>query len=554
MSCLPNLFKSKTRHSSPSGSSSSHSSPKYSTLRDSSPSHSLPKYPSPRDRSPRLSSPRDRSPSHSSLRDSSPSHSSLRDSSPSHTSSISIPYCINDLPNGILEHIIGFLSPYRDLKICMLVCRKWYHSVKNVIKRKKVNFNRALGNFKTQWKEIHRYDTDERYGHSTCVHRYTMFVFGGISKDGKVCDDMWALNLSNKRWIELNPIGECPYPKGYATMVHYNGNLIVFGGSADLSPFEQPVSLYNDINVYSIERNAWSLEITASRPPLDNPPQITGHTATVHKHYMIVFGGFQKYTGDSNDIWCLNLTNYDWISKVTNETKPPRRRGHSQIAINDDHLIILGGWYGESNIKLNDDIWMLNMSGNIWIWSKISIGNPEFAAPQLWCQPACKVDNLVAVVCKHPMTDKELAQKSAPVNRRTVSMFAVDFDDKLLETRESRRELFRTLEEHLRRLNGGVLPMDDLPLVPPRMALYVLDISEILQKSTVKWLPGKSVPTCGPFATILHSLVLGNSELILYGGITRNPGFPMTTRDEKLELRSGISNALFAISAPHLCI
>lgn len=33
---------------------------------------------------------------------------------------------IDDLPEEILEFILSKVSPYRDVKSCMLVCRRWY--------------------------------------------------------------------------------------------------------------------------------------------------------------------------------------------------------------------------------------------------------------------------------------------------------------------------------------------------------------------------------------------------------------------------------------------
>lgn len=32
---------------------------------------------------------------------------------------------INDFPDEILEFILSLLRPYKDLKTCMLVCKRW---------------------------------------------------------------------------------------------------------------------------------------------------------------------------------------------------------------------------------------------------------------------------------------------------------------------------------------------------------------------------------------------------------------------------------------------
>lgn len=34
---------------------------------------------------------------------------------------------IEDLPDEVLEFILGFLPPYKDLQNCMIVCKRWYN-------------------------------------------------------------------------------------------------------------------------------------------------------------------------------------------------------------------------------------------------------------------------------------------------------------------------------------------------------------------------------------------------------------------------------------------
>lgn len=36
---------------------------------------------------------------------------------------------IQDLPDPIIEYVLSYLSPYRDLKQCMLVNKAWYRYV-----------------------------------------------------------------------------------------------------------------------------------------------------------------------------------------------------------------------------------------------------------------------------------------------------------------------------------------------------------------------------------------------------------------------------------------
>lgn len=39
---------------------------------------------------------------------------------------------IEDVPEEVLEFILGFLPPYKDLQNCMCVCKRWYISVQSM--------------------------------------------------------------------------------------------------------------------------------------------------------------------------------------------------------------------------------------------------------------------------------------------------------------------------------------------------------------------------------------------------------------------------------------
>lgn len=38
---------------------------------------------------------------------------------------------INELPDEVLEYIFSLVSPYKDVKECMLVCKRWHSNVKS---------------------------------------------------------------------------------------------------------------------------------------------------------------------------------------------------------------------------------------------------------------------------------------------------------------------------------------------------------------------------------------------------------------------------------------
>lgn len=39
---------------------------------------------------------------------------------------------INDLPDEVIEFILSYLPPYKDLEECMIVCKRWTILVKSL--------------------------------------------------------------------------------------------------------------------------------------------------------------------------------------------------------------------------------------------------------------------------------------------------------------------------------------------------------------------------------------------------------------------------------------
>lgn len=104
--------------------------------------------------------------------------------------------------------------------------------------------------------------------------------------------------------------------------------------------------------------------------------------------------------------------------------------------------------------------------------------------------------------------------------------------------------------EHLQRIQDEIKSKSSRNIIKKNMlGIYVLDISHALdEKPYVTWLPMKntSIVSEGPEETILYSLVEGKSELIMFGGIQKDPGSLALTTN----LESQVSNSVHFITAP----
>lgn len=271
--------------------------------------------------------------------------------------------------------------------------------VLDVRRRTKMNLNKGLIDFGLCWqsslKTQKSLTISGRFSHSAVINGHTMYIFGGRSSTSTTFNDLWCFNLSNRAWHRPSSHGSYPSPKACASMISYNKKLILFGGVRHGNEPFQLWKLFNEIHVYDIEEYRWHLVSCLE----NQPPEMAGHSASLNKNQMVVFGGYQK-TGildtNSNDLWCLDLNTFVWHKQETTSCKPSARYGQFQISLDDDHLLILGGCGGPNNVL--SDAWLLRMTGEIWTWQLIPIRNKKFSANHMWCYPACKVGNKLVVL------------------------------------------------------------------------------------------------------------------------------------------------------------
>ncbi|XP_028895288.2 uncharacterized protein LOC105210990 [Zeugodacus cucurbitae] len=331
---------------------------------------------------------------------------------------------LDALPDEILEFILTYLPPYRDLESCRLVCKRWNSVVKNLIRRSKLNLHKGLIDYRLRW-EIFSQQTAAnvaecknvttnlatppspppviagRFSHSAVRHGNSMYVFGGGSSSDTTFNDLWRFDLSEMSWERPLSMGSYPSPKGSASIVCWGDQLVLFGGwrYPSLHPPYQPWCLFDELHFYDLNSNRWTLRIT-----LPSPPPMAGHSASVHGDRMVIFGGYQIADGvnsNSNETWCLNLKELKWWQpRFMGNTKPPPRYGQFQLVLDEHHLLIVGGCGGPNSVY--SDAWLLDMSQDLWSWHAIPIRNKKYGATHMWCNPACKIGSKLVVLGPTP--------------------------------------------------------------------------------------------------------------------------------------------------------
>lgn len=316
---------------------------------------------------------------------------------------------ISDLPEEILEYILIHLSPYRDLKCAMSVNRQWYRLVQGVIRQMYQNFYAGILEGQLAWTGITPEvgsNITERYSHCACYYDKSMYIFGGCTSTNTTFNDLWRFDLKDRQWIRPLAIGTYPSPKACASLVVYKDSLVLFGGWSHPTPYplHQAARFFSELHIYKPEPNRWYHMNTLS--PV-SPAPTAGHSASIVGDRMIVFGGSHVPGTGNNEVWVFNFIDLTWQRKHTSNKRPNPRYGQTQVTLDENHILVIGGCGGPNQIF--NDLWILCLDTDPWSWQEVTINQPEFSAPQLWCHPACKVNDKIIVLSKpakplRPMT------------------------------------------------------------------------------------------------------------------------------------------------------
>ncbi|XP_005107767.1 F-box only protein 42 [Aplysia californica] len=314
------------------------------------------------------------------------------------------------VPEEVLEHILSYLSPYKDMDSAKLVSKRWLRVIKSVVKHRRRHFYQNLSNCDVEWTEVvkdvqsgfsernHCSHITDRFSHSAAYWNGAMYVFGGCTSTNTTFNDLWIFDLTSRQWIRPVAMGSYPSPKACATMVVYNGNLVLYGGWSHPIPYplHQSAHYFSELHVYSPVSNRWSHVLSLGV----EPEALGGHSASVAGHLMIIFGGSPRPGQGTNNLWVFNFLKGSWkLQPVTRDAKPEPRYGQFQTTLDVNHVLIMGGCVGPN--RPYNDVWLLTLhQDDPWQWTKIAVLKPELAAPQTWCHGACRVRDTIVVVAK----------------------------------------------------------------------------------------------------------------------------------------------------------
>ena len=207
------------------------------------------------------------------------------------------------------------------------------------------------------------------------VHDERMWIVGGDSNQGHYQPDVW----SSSDGVTWDCVAE-EVPWGQRALHHtvaFDGRIWVMGGQTLPQMVPSPEIFYNDV-WNSIDGCTWN-RVTDSAPwPARG---MIGHSAVFHGRIWLIGGG--TYDTPSirrrkfyNDVWST-VDGIKW-ERHTDEA-PWKPRQYHDVAVWDDKLWVMEGWYDPVAIDSIDDIADDGNMNDVWFsadgtkWTELSL-------------------------------------------------------------------------------------------------------------------------------------------------------------------------------------
>ncbi|XP_071078574.1 uncharacterized protein [Haliotis cracherodii] len=215
--------------------------------------------------------------------------------------------------------------------------------------------------------------TEYRMGHSATYDPTArcIYVYGG-SKNLKWFHDVHMLDVDEWKWQLIKVNGKAP-TRSYHSATLYRHELWIFGGVYP-RPDPNPDGCSNEIHIFSPVMENWYCPIVTG----DKPAPRSGHSATLIKDQLVVFGGWDAPIC-FNDLYILDMGTVDWSKPEVKGMPPKARSWHASCALSNNRILIHGGYDGNNAL---DDTHIFNLVERSWSCIRVD-GAPTARAGHL---------------------------------------------------------------------------------------------------------------------------------------------------------------------------
>uniref|UniRef100_A0A7M4END2 rRNA biogenesis protein RRP36 n=1 Tax=Crocodylus porosus TaxID=8502 RepID=A0A7M4END2_CROPO len=200
-----------------------------------------------------------------------------------------------------------------------------------------------------------------RDGHSACVLRKSMYIFGGYEQLADCfSNDIHKLDTNSMIWTLISAKGTPARWRDFHSATIIGTKMFVFGGRADrFGPFHSNNEIYcNRIKVFDTETNSW----------LDSPPTPVlpegrrSHSAFCYNGELYVFGGYNaRLNRHFHDLWKFDPVSFSW-RKIEPKGKGPCPRRRQCCCRVGDKIILFGGTSPSPEEGMGDEFDLMDHS------------------------------------------------------------------------------------------------------------------------------------------------------------------------------------------------
>lgn len=518
------------------------------------------------------------------------------------------------------------------------MCVKWYRIIVGLTELNKNSFKDCFKNGEISWWCFEQPNSatvcsvpTERHSHSSAIIGHNLYVFGGLSATSTSYNDLWIFNLNDKTWLRPMSTGSYPSPKAAATLLAVgNESLLLYGGySHPFSyPFNQQVNFFDELHTFCTQKHLWRHVVFSQEAP-----RLAGHSASViNQSSLILFGGCNSSLGNkSNAVHCYHIVDNCWVNVIENGQqgtvsqsaipqrringyRPEARYGHSQISLDDERVLIVGGCGGPN--KQYDDVWILHWPKDMTLdaaWCQIKVNSLINSPSQLYCIPFVQCDDKLITFGKPRSSSSSKFQSmlcslnggSANSTAKTDAAFTLcgsvkslkervcscspssDSDDEahgqnqeptiLNKTQLNTIKRLEALKKIAEKFNDKLKEEKELKILEQLnstaslgkkqrncllhskiMQVFVLDIGRLISNTgsdlCVDWQTPISHFTNAPGETILYSLCKGIDEIVLFGGMEIVSNSVPNIKPSYEQVRHKVSNKLYIMKPKNVLV
>ncbi|ETO24873.1 hypothetical protein RFI_12283 [Reticulomyxa filosa] len=146
---------------------------------------------------------------------------------------------------------------------------------------------------------------------------HSLYLFGGRSKGG-TNNHLMVLSINDKQrgWTLLDTSGDVPCPRKSSSLIYHDGYLYLFGGN-------YKEKCLDDFYKYDIKSRTWSQIIVKGKTPCARDR----HTLTlINEEALVLFGGYANDEKEFlNDLWSFDIKSKTWTLQPEQGAVPSPR-------------------------------------------------------------------------------------------------------------------------------------------------------------------------------------------------------------------------------------